>query len=523
MAAYIAIGVLVVLVGGFSARQARRRARAERASVGGYARALDVLAASRSRAEGVLDEGADATPNVASRLESTGAGASGAPSASDAAAGTVRGASSAGAPGRAGGWQPGRVRSGVAGRVAQATPFAVPVAPPLPDPVLHFDDLVGDDGAGAGVAAREGASGLEMRDGGVLAGAEPGGGTGGPAVRRVEPGVLPLPAARGGEASAGDPPTLQIPVFREVAFEAADGAAGATVTGPPVAGSPVVGATVDDVTVAGDGAGPHRAPVPRDGGGATPPAARPPSGRRRPVALLGGALVVAVVALVALALVPLRRSPTAERSSGPSSTAASSSPSSTAPTTRPTSTTPTTSSSPTTSTTASGSASGLRPTSEVNGLVRYVVPSSSYSVSLFATNEPCWVEALTAPGGSQVYVGVVEPGQTQVLPSTAGQLWFRAGNPATLQISVDGEPVRYASQNAQPLNFSFVAASSASSGSTSSGSAGSGPGSTTAAGPGSGSGSSGGGAPGPGSGAPPVTASGSPVTAPVPPSQASSG
>ena len=463
MAAYIAIGVLVVLVGGFSARQARRRVRAERASVGGYARALDVLAASRSRAEGVLDEGADATPNVASRLESTGAGASGAPSASDAGAGTVRGASSAGAPGRAGGWQPGRVRSGVAGRVAQARPFAVPLPPPPPDPVLHFDDLVGDDGAGAGVAAREGASGLEMRDGGVLAGAEPGGGTGGPAVRRVEPGVLPLPAARGGEASAGDPPTLQIPVFREVAFEAADGAAGATVTGPPVAGSPVVGATVDDVTVAGDGAGPPRAPVPRDGGGATPPAATPPSGRRRPVALLGGALVVAVVALVALALVPLRRSPTAERSSGPSSTAASSSPSSTAPTTGPTSTTPTTSSSPTTSTTASGSASGLRPTSEANGLVRYIVPSSSYSVSLFATNEPCWVEALTAPGGSQVYVGVVEPGQTQVLPSTAGQLWFRAGNPATLQISVDGEPVRYASQNAQPLNFSFVAASSASS------------------------------------------------------------
>ena len=111
--------------------------------------------------------------------------------------------------------------------------------------------------------------------------------------------------------------------------------------------------------------------------------------------------------------------------------------------------------SPTTPTTPAPAVSP--PQSSTPSAATYEVSGSEFTLALSATTGACWVDATTAPSGSTLFTGTLQPGDRQTVAAT-GPVTLVVGAPTVLAVSVDGTPVALPPGFATPFTMHFVTA-----------------------------------------------------------------
>jgi hypothetical protein len=97
----------------------------------------------------------------------------------------------------------------------------------------------------------------------------------------------------------------------------------------------------------------------------------------------------------------------------------------------------------------------VQPTTFTAAEAAYSAPVSSYVVSLSASG-PCWVLASEPEGGTVIWQGTLEAGQTRQIPA-AGSLFLRLGAAFAVTVSLNGEPVVLPAGHGSPYDVTFQA------------------------------------------------------------------
>jgi hypothetical protein len=97
------------------------------------------------------------------------------------------------------------------------------------------------------------------------------------------------------------------------------------------------------------------------------------------------------------------------------------------------------------------------PQSSTPSAATYEVSGSEFTLALSATTGACWVDATTAPSGSTLFTGTLQPGDRQTVAAT-GPVTLVVGAPTVLAVSVDGTPVALPPGFATPFTMHFVTA-----------------------------------------------------------------
>ena len=108
------------------------------------------------------------------------------------------------------------------------------------------------------------------------------------------------------------------------------------------------------------------------------------------------------------------------------------------------------------SSTAPAPPAALDPVTSSTSSATYDLPPSSATLTLAASG-PCWVEATVPSTGQILWMGTLQSGQSQTIPTTSGAL-LRLGDANNVQVAVGGAQVHLPSGFALVFDMTFLPA-----------------------------------------------------------------